>query len=413
MSAQIDDVEQNPERLAQRFPGGFRWGFAASAYQIEGAVTEDGRGASIWDTFSHTPGRTANGDTGDVACDHYHRYRDDVAMMAELGAKAYRFSVSWPRIFPTGSGAPNHKGIDFYRRLVDELVAAGIEPTLNLFHWDLPQALQDKGGFASRDIVGWFADYAHLVATKLGDSVSNWMTFNEPAVYAFLGHADGFHAPGVRDWPTAMRVADNEIRAHGAAAAAIRSEVANARIGVAVDLNHFAPATDSDDDVQAAREARAARDEWFLDPLFGRGYPKLGLQAHEAAGHLDGVRARDAASRRPRLRRGQLLPPGDGLRELRPSVRLGDSPTHGRRTDRDALGSRAARPVREPHVGAPRLPAQGADDHRERRSLPGPGRAGRRRPRHGSRALSRAPPQCRGRCHRGRRATDRLTSSGR
>jgi beta-glucosidase len=283
------EFEQNPQRLAQRFPDGFRWGFAASAYQIEGAATADGRGPSIWDTFSHTPGKTDNGDTGDVACDHYHRYQDDVRTMAELGAMAYRFSVSWPRVMPTGSGTVNQKGIDFYRRLVDELVAAGIEPTLNLFHWDLPQALQDKGGFANPDICGWFADYAHLIALRLGDSVTDWMTFNEPAVYAFLGHADGIHAPGLTHWPTAMRVADNEIRAHAAAAEAIRSEVAGARLGVAVDINHFAPATDSDEDVRATAAYRATRDTWFLDPLFGRGYPELGVREHEAAGHLDGV----------------------------------------------------------------------------------------------------------------------------
>ncbi len=289
MSAYENDPDGKPERLAQRFPVDFRWGFAASAYQIEGAVREDGRGPSIWDTFSHTPGKTDNGDTGDVACDHYHRHADDVRLMAELGADAYRFSIAWPRIFPTGSGTPNQKGIDFYRRLVDNLRAAGIAPTLNLFHWDLPQALQDKGGFANPDIVGWFTDYAHLVATRLGDSVTDWMTFNEPAVYAFLGHADGIHAPGLRDWPTAIRVADNELRAHAAAVQAIRSEVGGARIGIAVDINHFVPATDSDDDVRAAAMYRAARDTWFLDPLFGRGYPDLGLAAHEAAGHLDGV----------------------------------------------------------------------------------------------------------------------------
>jgi beta-glucosidase len=289
VSATDTDFEHDPTRLAQRFPDDFVWGFAASAYQIEGAVNEDGRGPSIWDTFSHTPGKTADGDTGDVACDHYHRYRGDAALMAELGAHSYRFSISWPRIFPTGSGTANEKGIDFYRRLVDELVAVGVEPVLNLFHWDLPQALQDRGGFANPDIVGRFTDYAHFVATRLGDSVSDWMTFNEPAVYAFLGHADGIHAPGLRDWPTAMRVADNEIRAHSGAVQAIRSEVANARIGVAVDINHFAPATDSHDDVRAAAEYRATRDTWFLDPWFSRGYPELGMRAHEAAGHLDGV----------------------------------------------------------------------------------------------------------------------------
>jgi beta-glucosidase len=284
-----DEFEDNPELLAQRFPDDFKCGFAASAYQIEGAAREDGRAASIWDTFSHTPGKTFDGDTGDRACDHYHRYRDDVRLIAELGARAYRFSVSWPRVFPAGRGAPNQRGIDFYRRLVDELTAAGIEPTLNLFHWDLPQALQDRGGFANPDVVGWFGDYAHFVASRLGDSVTDWMTFTEPAVYAFLGHADGLHAPGLRDWPTAMRVAHNEIRAHAAAVQAIRSEVRGARIGVAVDINHLAGATDSDRDLRAAVEARSSRDAWFLDPWFGRGYPALGLAAHQAAGHLEGV----------------------------------------------------------------------------------------------------------------------------
>jgi beta-glucosidase len=284
-----DEVEQRPAPLRQRFPADFTWGFAASAYQIEGAVNEDGRGQTIWDTFSHTPGKTANGDNGDVACDHYHRYREDVRLMAELGADAYRFSIAWARIFPTGSGPVNQRGVDFYRRLVDELQAAGVEPTVNLFHWDLPQALQDKGGFANPDIIGWFTDFADVMANRLGDTVTDWMTFNEPAVFAFLGHADGIHAPGLTDWPTAIRVADNQLRAHAAAVEAIRAAVPNARIGVAVDLNRFAPATDSDDDVRAAAEYRATRDTWFLDPLFGRGYPELGVRAHEAAGHLEGV----------------------------------------------------------------------------------------------------------------------------
>jgi len=281
--------ETDPRELARRFPEDFVWGFAASAYQIEGAAHEDGRGPSIWDTFSHTPGKTANGETGDVACDHYHRYREDVRLMAELGARAYRFSVSWPRVMPQGRGAVNQPGLDFYRRLVDELAAAGVEPTLNLFHWDLPQALQDKGGFANPDIVGWFTDFAHLMATRLGDTVTDWMTFNEPAVYAFLGHADGIHAPGLTHWPTAIRVADNELRAHAAAVDAIKSEVPAARIGVAVDINHFAPASDSERDVRAAAAYRATRDTWFLDPLFGRGYPALGVEQHRAAGHLEGV----------------------------------------------------------------------------------------------------------------------------
>src|SRR5688572_28924524 len=283
------DFEINPERLAQRFPNDFVWGFAASAYQIEGAAAEDGRGPSIWDTFSHTPGKTANGDTGDVACDHYHRYPDDVRLMAELGARAYRFSISWSRVMPEGRGAVNQQGLDFYRRLVDELAGAGVEPTVNLFHWDLPQALQDTGGFANPDIVGWFTDFAHLMATRLGDRVTDWMTFNEPAVFAFLGHADGIHAPGLRHWPTAIKVADNELRAHAAAAEVIRSAVQGARIGVAVDVNQAVPATDLDDDRRAAQLWHATRDWWFLDPLHGRGYPSDGMEAHREAGHLEGV----------------------------------------------------------------------------------------------------------------------------
>jgi beta-glucosidase len=275
------------------FPAGFRFGVAMASYQIEGAVNEDGRGPSIWDTFCRQPGAVANGDSGDVACDHYHRYRDDVRLMAELGASAYRFSVSWPRVLPAGSGRPNELGIDFYQRLVDTLLAAGIEPLINLFHWDLPQALQDRGGFAEREMVGWFADYAAILASRLGDRVRDWMTLNEPAVFAFLAHADGIHAPGRRDWPAAMRVADNQLRAHVAAAEAIRAAAPGARIGIALDVNHAVPATDSERDRAAAEQYYAARDAWFLDPLFGRGYPDAGLRAHRAAGHLGGVELSD------------------------------------------------------------------------------------------------------------------------
>ena len=203
--------DTDPARLARGFPADFAWGFAASAYQIEGAAAEDGRGPSIWDTFSRRPGAIADGSTGDVACDHYHRYPEDVGLMAELGARAYRFSISWSRILPTGTGAINQPGLDLYQRLVDALLDAGVQPLVNLFHWDLPQALQDRGGFANPEVAGWFSDYAALLASNLGDRVKDWMTFNEPAVYAFLGHADGIHAPGLRDWPTAIRVADNEL----------------------------------------------------------------------------------------------------------------------------------------------------------------------------------------------------------
>jgi beta-glucosidase len=268
--------DSDPRRLAQRFPADFTWGFAASAYQIEGAAAEDGRGPSIWDTFARQPGAIADGSTGDIACDHYHRYPEDVRLMADLGARAYRFSISWPRVQPTGTGASNQPGLDFYDRLVDSLL-------------DLPQALQDRGGFANPDVVDWFTDYTSLVASRLGDRVADWMTFNEPAVFAFLGHADGIHAPGVRDWPTAIRVADNEIRAHAAASQAIRALVRDARVGVAMDVNQVAPATDAERDRVAAEAWSSARDAWFLDPLFGRGYPALGLEVHRAAGHLEGV----------------------------------------------------------------------------------------------------------------------------
>jgi beta-glucosidase len=283
------DPDADPARLAARFPADFGWGFAASAYQIEGAAAEDGRGPSIWDTFARRPGAISDGSTGDVACDHYHRYPEDVRLLADLGARAYRFSVSWPRVLPMGTGAVNQVGLAFYDRLVDELLGAGIQPLVNLFHWDLPQALQDRGGFADPGIVGWFADYAEVVTSRLGDRVRHWMTFNEPAVFAFLGHADGIHAPGLRDWPTAIRVADNELRAHASAAAVIRGKVKDARVGLAMDVNQVAPASESDQDRAAAAQWSSARDAWFLDPLFGRGYPELGLDAHRRAGHLDGV----------------------------------------------------------------------------------------------------------------------------
>jgi beta-glucosidase len=279
----------DPGALAARFPPGFAWGFAASAYQIEGAASEDGRGRSIWDTFSRVPGAVADGQTGDVACDHYHRFAEDVALLARVGAKAYRFSVSWPRVLPDGTGAVNERGLDFYDRLIDALLEAGVEPLLNLFHWDLPQALQDRGGFAEPGVVGWFTDHATLLATRFGDRVTDWMTLNEPAVFAFLGHADGIHAPGLRDWPTALRVVDNQLRAHAAAGAAIRALVGRARIGMAFDVNQVVPATDTDRDRRAAALWSGARDAWFLDPLFGRGYPQLGREAHGAAGHLHGV----------------------------------------------------------------------------------------------------------------------------
>ncbi len=289
----IPEGVSDPTTIAARFPSDFAWGFAASAYQVEGAAGEDGRGPSVWDTFARVPGAIADGGNGDVADDHYHRFPEDVALMARIGADAYRFSVAWPRIQPDGSATVNEPGLGFYDRLVDALLEAGVRPLGNLFHWDLPQALQDRSGFANPDIVDRFTAYAAVVARRLGDRVADWMTFNEPAVYAFLGHADGIHAPGLRDWPTAIRVADNQLRAHAASAAAIRAEVRDARIGIAIDVNQVAPATESERDRRAAAQWSSARDAWFLDPLFGRGYPRLGMAAHREAGHLEGVELSD------------------------------------------------------------------------------------------------------------------------
>jgi beta-glucosidase len=276
--------------LANRFPAGFVFGVASSAYQIEGAVNEDGRGPSIWDAFTHEAGRTANGENGDVACDHYHHWSEDVELMAGLDVDAYRFSVSWPRVLPEGTGRVNHPGLAFYDRLVDALLERGIDPVLTLYHWDLPQALQERGGWTSPDAADWFAEYAGVLADRLGDRVRTWVTLNEPQVFAFTGHGRGRHAPGIAHWPTAIRVADNALAAHAAAAARIRSAVPSARIGVALDLNRVEPASDSEADQQAALRHRALQQDWFLDPLFGRGYPAVALEAHAQAGHLDELR---------------------------------------------------------------------------------------------------------------------------
>jgi beta-glucosidase len=275
--------------LASRFPPGFSWGLATSAYQIEGAATDDGRGPSIWDTFSHEPGRVERGETGDVASDHYHHLDEDLDLLARIGVGAYRFSVSWPRVLPKGTGEPNEPGLAFYDRLVDGLLERHIRPMLTLYHWDLPQALQDRGGWTNPEMVGWFADYAGLLADRFGGRVGEWLTLNEPQVFAFLGHANGIHAPGLDDWPMALRVADAALRAHAAAVARIREVAPSARVGAAINVNFVDPASDTDADRAAARLHSAVNHGWFLDPLFGRGYPELALEAHAAAGHLDAL----------------------------------------------------------------------------------------------------------------------------
>ncbi len=257
------------------FPEDFVWGAATAAYQIEGGHEEGGRGPSIWDTFSHTPGKINNGDTGDVACDHYHRWRDDIALMGELGLQAYRFSIAWPRIFPTGSGRPNTEGLDYYKRLVESLLAAGIEPFVTLYHWDLPQALQDRGGWANRDTVSRCGEYAHTLARALGDGVHNWITHNEPWVVAFLGNLTGEHAPGGRDLATALQVSHHLLLSHGEATEALRAEAREGdRVGITLNLQPVEPASDSAADRDAARLYDGYLNRWFLDPLFRGSYPQ-------------------------------------------------------------------------------------------------------------------------------------------
>lgn len=259
------------------FPSDFAWGAATAAYQIEGAFNEDGRGESIWDRFSHTPGKVHNGDTGDVACDHYHRYREDIALMKQIGLKAYRFSVSWPRVLPNGhersGGTANPAGLDFYDKLVDELLNANIQPFLTLYHWDLPQALQDRGGWGNRDTCGYFADYATLMAKRLADRVSYWTTFNEPWVSAFIGNHEGRHAPGLTDTKLAMHVTHHLLVAHGLATQAIRTIAPQASMGIVLDFAPPEPAYDTEENRAVAETIWQQGGALFLDPLFRGQYP--------------------------------------------------------------------------------------------------------------------------------------------
>ncbi|MFD7018046.1 GH1 family beta-glucosidase [Streptomyces sp. NPDC059928] len=261
--------------MSDRFPPGFLWGAATSAYQIEGAVREDGRTPSIWDTFSHTPGKVADGDTGDVAVDHYHRWREDVALMAELGVTSYRFSVSWSRVQPTGRGPAVQLGLDFYRRLVDELLDHGIAPALTLYHWDLPQELEDAGGWPARDTASRFADYAALVGAALGDRVERWITLNEPWCSAFLGYASGVHAPGRTDPAASLRAAHHLNLAHGRATSALRSAMP-ARNQIAVSLNSAVvrPLSQDPADLAAVRRIDDLANGVFHGPMLHGAYPR-------------------------------------------------------------------------------------------------------------------------------------------
>src|SRR3954447_672052 len=257
------------------FPADFLWGSATASYQIEGAVTEDGRLPSIWDTFCATPGKVLDGDTGEVAADHYHRVTEDVALMKDLGLQAYRFSIAWPRVQPTGSGAFNQAGLDFYAGLVDELLAAGIKPVATLYHWDLPQPLEDAGGWANRQTALNFAGYARKLAEVLGDRVHLWTTLNEPWCSAFLGYASGVHAPGVTDGATALAAVHHLNLAHGLAGRAIREVLGDqAPISVTLNLHVTRAATDAPEDVEAKRRIDTVANEVFLGPMLDGAYPK-------------------------------------------------------------------------------------------------------------------------------------------
>ncbi len=268
------------------FPKDFVWGAATAAYQVEGAWNEDGKGESIWDRYSHTPGHIKQGDTGDIACDHYHRWRDDVALMRELGLRAYRFSIAWTRILPEGRGPINPRGIDFYSRLVDALLEANITPFVTLYHWDLPQVLQDQLGWVSRDTAQAFAEYTDVVSRALGDRVKNWITHNEPHVAAFVGYQLGTHAPGIADGASALKASHHLLLAHGLATPIIRQNSAGAQVGIVLNTAHAMPATNQGEDRDAARQVDGRVQRWFLDPLYGRHYPADIVDEYAAAGFL-------------------------------------------------------------------------------------------------------------------------------
>ncbi|MBL8101463.1 MAG: beta-glucosidase [Anaerolineales bacterium] len=263
------------------FPHNFLWGAATASYQIEGAWDEDGKGESIWDRFSHTPGKIEDSSTGDVACDHYHRYEEDIALIRRIGLKAYRFSIGWARVLPQGRGKINLKGLDFYDRLVDSLCAANIEPFLTLYHWDLPQALQDEGGWENRDTCHAFADYTTVMVKRLGDRVKYWTTFNEPSVITYDGNLSGEHAPGIQDPRVAFQVAHHLMVAHGLGVQALRSTNPQVEAGIVLNLWMADPATNSPEDIAAAETAWNRSETLFLDPIFKGHYPHA---AYELAG---------------------------------------------------------------------------------------------------------------------------------
>lgn len=269
------------------FPPGFLWGTATAAYQIEGAWNEDRRGESIWDRFAHTPGKIEDGSTGDVACDHYHRWREDISLMQDLRVQAYRFSIAWPRILPTGRGNINQAGLDFYSRLVDALLEAQIVPFVTLYHWDLPQALQEEGGWPARSTAEAFVTYADIVSRHLGDRVKHWITHNEPWCTSFLGHQRGVKAPGiVNDWNAALATSHHQLLSHGWAVPVLRQNSPGAEVGITLNFTPATPASSAAADVNACRQFDGYFNRWFLDPLYGRHYPADMVHDYIAAGFL-------------------------------------------------------------------------------------------------------------------------------
>ena len=269
--------------MSSRFPSDFLWGTATASYQIEGAFDVGGRGVSIWDTFSKTPGKVVNGDTGDQACDHFHRFNEDIAIMQDLGVKAYRFSIAWPRLFPQGDTVREERGFDFYNRLIDALIAAGIEPMVTLYHWDLPQALEDKGGWTNRATVDAFAHYAGACAEAFGDRINSWITLNEPWCTSWLGYSNGVHAPGVKDFSSAIAAAHHTALAHAAASRAIKKVCPDVQVGLTLNMtnNHIESPNDSDV-VEFAQLSDENLNRWWIDAFSTGKYPEFILKTYGA-----------------------------------------------------------------------------------------------------------------------------------
>jgi len=267
-----------------QFPKEFKWGVATAAYQIEGAFNEDGRGLSIWDVFSHTPGNVLNGDNGDIACDSYHRYLEDIALMKELGIDMYRFSISWPRIFPSGRESINQKGLEFYHRLVDELIENGIEPFCTLYHWDLPQALQEEGGWNNRQTIEAFVEYASLMFSEFKGKIKRWITFNEPWCISYLSNYLGVHAPGNKSLQLATNIAHHLLIAHGKTVQKFRELGIDGEIGIAPNISWAVPFTSKREDEEACLRTIAWTGDWFIDPIFFGKYPEILVKCFQNAG---------------------------------------------------------------------------------------------------------------------------------